>query len=514
MVEKLQQNKKVCTAVVLLLAILFMTVTNFNKTFQGGDSITSALHWNSENLVYNAMVLSYQHGSPSAYGLSDMYPYNGTYAGGLTNEELNFENGYCTTDYLIAVGDNEITQREYAVGNTIIFYSGDKADVVENYSENGYLFVRYEADEIFSWRTQGDLKYVVVYNNEESRYMQMGENVPYESQIGLQGKAFSTYPKAYSINEITPVFKWALAFLFATVISLICYGIYKKYNLKFAVVFYAVSLLAPWMIGYSTNLYWVEFTWFLPMLVGIYCANHMESKKARMISYVGVMLAIALKSACGYEYISTIMLSSIIFLLADFTIALLERKDKEKIKRLFWTIFWMGIFALLGFVIALVYHAYLRGAGNIFNGLKSIYLYDVLRRTLGGDPSMFQDVYADSLNASILRVLIRYLRFDTPLIFGVPGILFIPLIMVSFFTLVHAVWKKKDHKDMLALYIWMGIASVSWFVLGKSHSYIHTSMNFVMWYFGYMQIAFYVVVELACGAIKKVKEKKRINEAR
>lgn len=512
MMEKLQQNKSLCRILIVLLAILTMTVTNYSKVLQGGDSITRALYWNSENLVYNAMVLNYQNSVSSPYGLSDLYPYSGTYLGGLTDETQGFFEGYSDTEYLIAVNDNENTRRHYAPGNTIIFFNGDKADVISNYSEEGYLFVEYEADEMYSWLEQGDLRYVVVYNNEDERYMKMGENVPYESQIGLQGKIFTMFPKNFTIDQVTTVYKGILAFLYATVITLICYGIYKKYNLEFAIVFYVVSLLAPWMIGYSTNLYWVEFTWFLPMLFGIFCANHIESKSVRMITYVGVLLAVALKCACGYEYITTIMLSAIVFLLADFTIALLERKDAKVVKRLFWTIFWIGIFALLGFAIALVWHGYIRGDGDVFSGLKSIYLYDVLRRTFG-DANMFQDVYAESLNASIIRVLLRYFLFKTPLILGIPGILFIPLVMISFAAVVCGVWKKKCSKEMLALYIWMGIASVSWFVLGKSHSYIHTEMNFAMWYFGYIQIIFYVMIEAVLDGLKRVKEK-RIDEKR
>ena len=53
--------------------------------------------------------------------------------------------------------------------------------------------------------------------------------------------------------------------------------------------------------------------------------------------------------------------------------------------------------------------------GNIYNGLRAIYYNDVLRRT-HGDPNMFQGVYADSLNASVIRVVLRYLIFDTPVI--------------------------------------------------------------------------------------------------
>ena len=505
--NKVFQNKKVCTAVILLLAILILTITNYTKVLQGGDIITRGLFGNSEGLVYNEMVLSYDSEYEQKYGLSDMYPYNGTYEGGLRDNLSAFDMGYCTTDTVIAVKENEVTRYEYVEGNTLIFFNGDTAEVVESEVKDGYIYARYDADTVFTYGTHNDLKYVRVYNSEEDRLMPIGDAVGYESQIGLQGMIFRAFPKKLNIGEALEIYKVFLAVLYAGVISFICYGIYKKYNIRFATVFYVVSLLSPWMIGYSTNLYWVEFTWFLPTLVGIYCANHIESKKARAVSYISVMLAIFLKSACGYEYISTIMMGAIIFMLTDLTLAIIEKKDKKVVGRLFKTIFTMGVFAVAGFVVALLIHGYMRGDGSIYSGLRAIYYNDVLRRT-HGDPNMFQGVYADSLNASIIRVLLRYLLFDTPLILGVPGILFIPLIMVSFIALVYGVWKKKDSKEMLVLYIWMGIASVSWFVLGKSHSYIHTGMNFVMWYFGFMQIAMYVVVQAIWNGVKGLREKR------
>jgi hypothetical protein len=261
------------------------------------------------------------------------------------------------------------------------------------------------------------------------------------------------------------------------------------------------------MIGFSTNLYWVEFTWFLPMLVGLFCVNHIENKKVRIFSYVGMIVAIAVKSACGYEYISTVMLGGIVFLLADLTCALMEHKDKRKIKRLFSTTFFIGVSALLGFAIALISHAYLRGAGSIYHGLRAIYYNDILRRTYG-DASMFQDVYADSLNASVFRVVAHYFRFDTSLILGVTKWAFIPLILVTFLILAVGVVKKQMDKQYMVLFIWLGITAISWFVLGKAHSYIHTSMNYVMWYFGFMQFIFYVPVQAIVQGVKHLREKR------
>ena len=39
------------------------------------------------------------------------------------------------------------------------------------------------------------------------------------------------------------------------------------------------------------------------------------------------------------------------------------------------------------------------------------------------------------------------------------------------------------------------LTSVSWFVLAKSHSYVHTHINFVLWYMGYVQVCLYVIVD-------------------
>ena len=512
MMKKLCRNEKARIGLILVCAIVFLTITNYTKVLRGGDTITRDLYWNSENLVYNAMVLEYYAEEPAKYGLTDLYPYNGSYISALTDEEKNIFQGYSEIEPFIVVNYNENTEKIFGVGNTLTFFSGDKAEIVGNHVEGEWLYVEYAAEKQYTCNDQGDLRYVLSYSNVENRYYRMGEDVAYESQIGLQGMFFSSYPKENTIADMKEGYKWRLSGLLAVVITLISYGIYKKYNLLFGMMFFIVTAISPWIIGYATNLYWVEFTWFLPMLFGIYCANHIESKAARFLSYIGTMISIFIKCACGYEFITTIMLSVIVFLLADFTAALLEKEEKEKTKRLFWTIFWMGIFALLGFALALVWHSYIRGNGNILIGLRTIYYNDVLRRTFG-DANMFQDVYADSLNASVLRVLLRYLIFKTPLVLGVSGYLFIPLAAASFFVLVYRVWKKGEDKQMLALYIWMGIASVSWFVLGKSHSYIHTAMNFVMWYFGYVQIMLYVLVQAVWNKIKKMREE-RMHEKR
>lgn len=499
------KNKKVSVVLILLLAVMILSVTNYTKVLQGGDAITQKLYGNSQSLVFNAMLKSYLQGYHTEYGLMEMYPFNGTYEGGLTNESLGYHNGYSKTEKKIIVRDIEATRLEYVPGYKMIFINGDSATITEVESENGYLIVSYEAEEVFSQAKQGELRYISIYNTIDGRYMQTGDIVEYESQLGLQGMLFSAFPKTMLVNEAVEIGQWILSILLAVTITGISYLLYKKYNLLFSVVFFVVTMISPWIIGYATNIYWVAFTWFLPMFFGLLCATYIEKRIVRVISYLGVFISIIIKCACGYEYVSTIMMSIIVFMLTDLVVAMIRHEDKKKIVFLFKTIFFIGICAVLGFIVTLLAHAYLRGDGNIAGGLKAIYVLDVLRRTLGGDPGMFQDVYADSLNASILYVVLRYLYFKTPLILGVPGIMFTPLIAVSFCLLGIEIKRGKMDVQYIILFIWMFLASISWFVLGKSHSYIHTGMNFVMWYFGFVQIIFYILVQ---WLVLKVKEYK------
>jgi hypothetical protein len=167
------------------------------------------------------------------------------------------------------------------------------------------------------------------------------------------------------------------------------------------------------------------------------------------------------------------------------------------------TTFLIGIAALLGFVVVILIHGYVRGEGNLVSGLKTIYGSDVLRRTLGGNSSMFGDVYAESIEAPIWYVVARYFLFQTPILLGIPGIVFLPLVGLSLLVLLWGVVRKKTSGEMLSLYLWLGIMCISWFVLGKAHSYVHTFLNFVLWYMGYMQIAWYVIVNWVIDLIRR-----------
>ena len=317
---------------------------------------------------------------------------------------------------------------------------------------------------------------------------------PYGSQLGLQGKFFCFLQKFIGHENIVRYSHGFCSLALAVVVMLICLLLWKKYNLLMVLCFYGVFLLSPWIVNFARNLYWVEFTWFIPMLIGLFCSCFIRNKVCRIVSYSLAFLAMLIKSLCGYEYVSTIMLGMISFLLVDFIEALL-RKDKVSVCFIAKTGFILGISAFIGFIVALLIHAGIRGNGNIFAGVKSIYKFDVLRRTLGGNAADFPDVYAASLNASIKEVINIYKIFSTEIIAGVSLYCFSLIRILPLFIFYNDLKSKKLNSAEVSLYFVFLLTTLSWFILGKAHSYIHRHMNYVLWYFGFIQICFYVIVK-------------------
>lgn len=325
---------------------------------------------------------------------------------------------------------------------------------------------------------------------------QNSETIDYKSQFGLQGTIFSfLYNKLHiSINGLHLI----CSFILAIVLVSICYLLKEKYGKLFAIIFYIVFLLSPWVVHFGKNLYWVEFTWFLPLL---FCLLLSKTKNFKIYIPL-IFLAVLFKCLCGYEYLSTILLTSISFLLTDFVL------DKDKRKEIFKTILYISVASILAFIVALCMHSILRGEGNIFHGINTIIREDVMRRTIATDSNLFDDeLIKSAINSSYFSVIKKYFNFSSDIIYGIDGSLFIILFIFSLYISIYNYYKNKDlSKRDLVLYIVFLISTLSWFVLGKAHSYSHTHINFVLWYFGFIQISLYIVVKFFIRFINEYKE--------
>ena len=409
--------------------------------------------------------------------------------------------GYSRTEGKIHINYNEYTQEVIETAKYVVFSNGEQYQITNIKGTGANIEVSLDADKILTPYKNGSLDDAVFYD-ENGVPLQKSMLTAYKSQYGLQGKVFRQIAKIIGYEEIRENLYLLCSTMTALTFSIIVFLLAKKYNMLLAGCFYVTFWLSPWIVNFARNLYWVEFTWFIPMAIGIFCAWKVDNRKCRIISYVATFIAIAARCMCGYEYISAIMMGLIIFLIADF-VTVCFKKDKRQCMLLFRTTVLIGIFALLGFVFAMCIHGSLRGEGDIILGIENIIEEDVLRRTSGADFNEFEEVYWPSFNASVWEVYLKYLRFSTEIITGLPGNLFGLLRVIPIGIFVYEIKHKKVNVELISLYILFFLSSISWLCLAKSHSYIHTHMNFVLWYFGYIQICLYIIANKIVEMFRK-----------
>ena len=509
--KRMRESLYVCA---LLSMVLLLTWTYFSNPFDKKNYNFNNFEAVSEALAIGPFVaersgispldegygLGYYHentGDTTSYWTDTLSLYRGETAY-LSNED--FLDGYGLRGDLLAFSANLYTDTYYIPGNYFLFSDGSKAVITKVVRKDNICYTTVNAGMKLDREKNGSLSEIKLFDA-SGKELPKGIFSEYPSQIGLQGRAFRILARVFPYESAVTWFHLLTAAAMALVAVVILFLLNRKFGIGMAVVWGAVFLLSPWIVQFARNLYWVEFTWFLPMSFGLLCSVYADNKKIVGISCIGVFLSVFLKSACGYEYITTVMMGTILFLMADAGTALLT--DKKEFPEIFKRILLVGIAALLGFLAAVCIHAYIRADGDIWRGLCSIYEKNVLERTWGGNPEDFPESERASLEASALTVLKLYFHFDTSLIMGISGKLFGGLCILSVLALFWRIWKDKirGEIDKSTLYMFFllfsaFLTSVSWFVLGKAHSYIHTHMNFVMWYFGFIQLLIYIPLHM------------------
>ncbi len=328
---------------------------------------------------------------------------------------------------------------------------------------------------------------------------------PYVSQFGVQGLFFSEIYKLLSTPDVETL-NAINSLLMALVIALLSVLYLNIYNRLFGLIFFVTMISSPWTISFARNLYWVPFTWFLPALFAA-LAYLSKSRVTKLVYLVCILFSIAIKSLAGYEYLTTIT----IFTCSVFVLApLFNSESKGKGEGLkFASVTFLCCIA--GFFLALIIHAGMRG-DSVFSGLQNIYQMDVKRRTYG-DPAQFAPIFKASLESSFWDVLNTYwTQWKTSLAMFIPGKYLGVIFWLSVFGVIYGVLTRRrlSCKEPILVFVFFA-ATVSWFLFGKAHSYIHTHMNFVLWYFGFIQALLYCLVRLGflivadiCNLVKKV----------
>ena len=344
-----------------------------------------------------------------------------------------------------------------------------------------------------------------------------GKYEEYNSQFGLQGIIFSYINSFLTKLNVEPknqinLFHALMSLLLALVISLIIYILYLDLGYEAALVVFLSILLSKWPVYMAKNLYWMLAFMFLPFfIVMLSCALEENGRKVHFF-FVAllVMIAVFIKSLMGYEYISTILIAAVTPLIYY------NFKNSWTQKFFVSRFIFIGFFSLLGFMLALGLHIYQLeiATGNLSDALNLI-KERVLVRTQSSPEIYANTPYYESQQASIFYVLYVFLlkggsfRLKIPYLFWI--LVFVYISFKVYSPKITSLYKENNIKILKALVVtvWFSfLAPVSWFIIAKSHSYIHI-INYIVWHIPFMIFGFALM-----GYYWKLKIRKTINKYR
>lgn len=141
-----------------------------------------------------------------------------------------------------------------------------------------------------------------------------GEFRRYTSQFGIQYYFFFYFSK-YVSHDYRVMQLAASAFMAAVVCGFFV-GMASISTDTLALAFISPLLISPWVAAFAGNLYWAEFTWFLPALIALLLGRQaFLSSRWFALLCIFMFASFLLKLLSGYEFASTVVIASFVFLL-------------------------------------------------------------------------------------------------------------------------------------------------------------------------------------------------------
>ncbi len=511
--NKINNGKSIIVVIIFITFFLSFSI-NF---FHVGDFFWNGYHMNSDNLIVGKIWADELGVDTKKSNLGRLKGVIGDW-NNWSNKEKWFRNDEYYQDGIhrdrdkFSVYDNSVTEQAFIEGNSIEFVNGSISKIIKVTKEENdeitfiNIFLEHKIEEdcglIYEWK---------IFNDKDEK-QEMITYEPYYSQWGGEGWLLSKIFNGLNLRtniqyDSLFVMRTIVAFFTAIVCTWLCCEVYKKYGGVFGIVWITTLFFSPWIVSFARQTGMIVCTCFLPIIAGL-----IISRKEKSFYYYLplVFVAVLIKCLCGYEYISTLMITSVSFLFADFV------AEKQKKKKKFIQVCWVSAVELGAFITSFLIHASIR-ADSIMEGVKETFTKDVLRRTIINNPDAFNEAYRESLESSAFDVIKLYYIWKRPLFKGLEEqqlstIFFLILTLVPLVIFIICLYKKKIEVRLVVLYILMYLGPISWFVLAKGYSYIHTHFTFLLWYYGYIQICLYIIVKFIIDIIHQRKKEKKTYE--
>ena len=343
----------------------------------------------------------------------------------------------------------------------------------------------------------------------------------YNSQAGGQGMIFSLLDRfiPFSPEMKLKLFYILTALLSAAALTFIVGWFYEAFGGWVAIFVLSSAVLSQWLTVFGKNLWWSLWAFYLPMIAIMYFLKRYRETLDRQLIRFGIVIFIAVSIKCfinGYEYITT----TLVMMLVPFVYyAILDKWNSRQCVK--WTLA-VGLGSGVAIFFSLIMLCFQIGAAKdgFIDGVEHV-IWSFGKRTYG-EAEDFPPVYAASLNAGTLSVVITYMNgvfFDLNNYLSNTNsfvsnfllkiryyYLIILFIVMSALLLWRSHAERRQHYIALICATWFSIlAPLSWFVIFKAHSYIHTHMSFLLWQMPFTLFGFAVFGSAVMAWTRKVK---------
>ncbi len=349
----------------------------------------------------------------------------------------------------------------------------------------------------------------------------------YNSQPGGQGMIFSLLDRLIPFSQHSKLnfFYILTALLSAIAITFIINWFYEEFGLLTAIFVLGSALLSQWLTVFGKNLWWSLWAFYLPMIVVLYFLKRYRVPDNRQYIRFGILIFIAVSIKCfinGYEYITTTL---IMMVTPCIYYAVLDKWSKNEYMRF---IFAAGIGTGVAVLLSMLMLCFQIGAvkDGFIDGVEHV-IWSFGKRTYAS-PEDYPPVYAASLKAGTIGVVITYMKgvfFDLNNYLSVTNafvskhlfkvryfylvVLFMAMSALLFFRSNRKMGTERSQQDIALIWTtWFSIlAPLSWFVIFKAHSYIHTHMSFLLWQMPFTFFGFAVFGSAVIAWTKKTVSK-------
>ncbi|MDR1153405.1 MAG: hypothetical protein LBL04_01740 [Bacteroidales bacterium] len=291
--------------------------------------------------------------------------------------------------------------------------------------------------------------------------------------------------------------KWLVSIFTALLFTLFIAWVQRRWGWATAFFVFFTVCFSQWVTAFGRNLFWILGAFYVPFVFALWYLQKYEPNDRRSIRTTFWLMFFTMLFKClftGFEYITTALVMSVT---PWFFYAIMNRWGWKKFLQSV-SVASAGALAAVVAGIACLTVQLSSVSGSISRGFK--YILTSFGRRSHGNAGEFDSFFRESLDSNLWDVLRAYWNghaidlshwFDHPLwqsvgkvSFGFCVLLFLLITWVVFQSKIirkHPVFRRQQ--VALAMMLWISLlAPLSWFVIFKAHSYVHTHMNHIVWH--------------------------------